>query len=110
MRRLIPLLLLSAAACAGAQAPAASPAPVFFAAPDSALRSLPFTEAVAVGNVLYLAGQIGVIPGTLTVVPGGLEAEATQALENIKDAIKTYLESIEDLKRLKKMRTVEVSV
>ena len=33
-----------------------------------------------------------------------------EALENIKDAIKTYLESIEDLKRLKKMRTVEVSV
>jgi predicted RNase H-like HicB family nuclease len=33
-----------------------------------------------------------------------------EALENIKDAIKTYLESIEDLKRRKKMRTVEVSV
>lgn len=33
-----------------------------------------------------------------------------EALENIKDAIKTYLESIEDLKRLKKLRTVEVSV
>jgi len=33
-----------------------------------------------------------------------------EALENIKDAIKTYLESIEDLKRLKKMRTVEVNV
>ena len=33
-----------------------------------------------------------------------------EALDNIKDAIKTYLESIEDLKRLKKPRTVEVSV
>lgn len=33
-----------------------------------------------------------------------------EALENIKDAIKTYLLSIEDLKRLKKMRTVEVTV
>jgi predicted RNase H-like HicB family nuclease len=31
-----------------------------------------------------------------------------EALENIKDAIRTYLESIEDLKRLKKLRTVEV--
>lgn len=31
-----------------------------------------------------------------------------EALDNIKDAIKTYLESIEDLKRLKKLRTVEV--
>lgn len=33
-----------------------------------------------------------------------------EALENIKDAIKTYIESIEDLKRLNKLRTVEVSV
>lgn len=28
-----------------------------------------------------------------------------KALENIKDAIKTYLDSIEDLKRLKKLST-----
>ena len=33
-----------------------------------------------------------------------------EALDNIKDAIKTYLHSIEDLKRLKKLRTVEVNV
>jgi len=33
-----------------------------------------------------------------------------EALDNIKDAIKTYIESVEDLKRLRKLRTVEVSV
>ena len=33
-----------------------------------------------------------------------------EALDNIKDAIKTYLESVEDLKRLKNLRTVEVTV
>jgi predicted RNase H-like HicB family nuclease len=33
-----------------------------------------------------------------------------EALENIKDAIKTYIWSVEDLKRLKKLRTVEVTV
>ncbi|CAI4031448.1 HicB-like domain-containing protein [Nitrospira tepida] len=33
-----------------------------------------------------------------------------EALENIKDAIKAYLESIEDLKRRHKLKTVEVSV
>lgn len=33
-----------------------------------------------------------------------------EALDNIRDAIKTYLESIEDLKRLKKLRTIEASV
>lgn len=33
-----------------------------------------------------------------------------EALENIKDAIRTYLDSIEHLKRLKKLKTVEVNV
>ena len=33
-----------------------------------------------------------------------------EALDNIKDAIKTYLESIEELKRLNKLRTIDVAV
>ena len=33
-----------------------------------------------------------------------------EAVENIKDAIRTYLDSIEDLKRLNKLRTIEVGV
>jgi len=33
-----------------------------------------------------------------------------EALENIKDAIRTYLLSLEDLKRLKGLRTVEVTL
>lgn len=33
-----------------------------------------------------------------------------EALDNIKDAIRIYLASIEDLKRLKKLRTIEVAV
>lgn len=41
------------------------------------------------------------------VSQGETEAEA---LENIKDAIKTYLESLEDLKRQNKIRSVEVNL
>ena len=37
-------------------------------------------------------------------------ATETEALDNIKDAIKTYLASVEDLKRLKKLRMIEVAV
>jgi len=33
-----------------------------------------------------------------------------EALANIKDAIQTYLTSLEDLKRERKLRTVEVTV
>lgn len=45
---------------------------------------LPFSEAVRVGNTLYLSGQIGILPGTLELVPGGIGPESTRTLENIK--------------------------
>jgi len=44
---------------------------------------LPFSDAVRVGDVLYLSGQMGVTPGTKQLVPGGMAAEARQAMENI---------------------------
>jgi reactive intermediate/imine deaminase len=45
---------------------------------------LPFSEAVRVGDLLFLSGMIGIRPGTMDLVPGGLEPEARQALENIR--------------------------
>lgn len=53
------------------------------AAPGS-LPGLPFSSAVRVGNLLFLSGQIGVKPGTRELVPGGIEAETRQTMENIK--------------------------
>ena len=50
---------------------------------ESGTRSLPFSEAVRVGDVLYLSGQIGV-DSEGKVVAGGVEAETRQTLENIR--------------------------
>ena len=44
----------------------------------------PFSAAVRVGDLLILSGQIGNLPGTTTLAPGGIKAEARQVLENIK--------------------------
>jgi len=44
---------------------------------------LPFSDAVRVGQVLYLNNQIGNTPGTPRVVEGGLEAQTLQAMANI---------------------------
>jgi reactive intermediate/imine deaminase len=44
---------------------------------------LPFSDAVRVGDVVYLSGQMGVIPGTATLAPGGMEGETKQMMENI---------------------------
>ena len=44
---------------------------------------LPFPEGTALGPLVFLSGQLGNVPGTLGLVPGGIRAEARQALENI---------------------------
>jgi reactive intermediate/imine deaminase len=48
----------------------------------------PFSPAVRVGNMLYLAGQVGTPPNAAgSVVPGGIEAETRQVMLNIKDVL-----------------------
>ena len=47
---------------------------------------LPFSEAVRVGNILYLSGQLGT-DSTGRLVPGGIRAETRQALSNIEAAL-----------------------
>ncbi|MBS0248285.1 MAG: RidA family protein [Proteobacteria bacterium] len=55
----------------------------FINSPAAQGLKLPFSQAVQVGDVLYLSGQLGNRPGTLELVPGGMEAEARQTMENI---------------------------
>ena len=45
---------------------------------------LPFSAAVRVNEMLYLSGEIGIDPKTGKLVPGGIEAETRQTMENIK--------------------------
>ncbi len=52
-------------------------------APGS-LEGLPFSSAVRVNSMLYLSGQIGNLPGTRQLAPGGVAAQTRQTLENIK--------------------------
>ena len=49
---------------------------------------LPFSEGVQAGDTLYLAGQIGALPGQREVVPGGIGAQSKQAMDNIGDVLK----------------------
>ncbi len=44
----------------------------------------PYSQAVKVGNMLYLSGQLGMDPETGEFAEGGIEAQARQALTNQK--------------------------
>ncbi len=60
----------------------------FYNSPAAAAAKLPFSQAVRVGDILYLSGAIGVLPGKMELVPGGIEAEAQQTMENVGAILK----------------------
>lgn len=53
-------------------------------APDLTPPVGPFAQGVWAGDLLYASGQVGQDPIRGTLVPGGIEAEARQAFENIR--------------------------
>ena len=56
----------------------------YFVSEISKKLNFPFSDAAIVGNIIYVSGQIGSIPGTREVVKGGISAETMQTLDNIK--------------------------
>jgi 2-iminobutanoate/2-iminopropanoate deaminase len=55
----------------------------YFQTPEMKALGLPFSAAVRVGDMLYLSGALGNLPGTLKLAEGGTEAQARQTMENI---------------------------
>lgn len=58
---------------------------------------LPFSESVRVGDVLYLSGQLGNVPGKKELVPGGLEAQAHQTMRNIAHVLEKHGLTFDDV-------------
>jgi reactive intermediate/imine deaminase len=44
----------------------------------------PYSQAVRVGDLIYTAGQLGIVPGTKEFAGPDIEAQTRQALENLK--------------------------
>lgn len=56
----------------------------------------PFAEAVRVGHMLYLSGQIGVT-ADMSLVAGGIQPETRQTMENIKSTLEKYGSSLDEV-------------
>ncbi len=69
----------------------------YFSRPATSGPSLPFSEAVRVGDLLFLSGQIGVEPGTVNLVPGGIGPEAHRVMDSIKATVEKRGGSMEQL-------------
>lgn len=82
------LLLVGACASHGSWVPALE----YFPVPGE--RPLPFAEAVRVGDMLYLSGQLGT-DSTGRLVPGGIGPETRQALTNIAGVLARHGSSMD---------------
>ena len=87
---------------------------------DSAPAAIgPYSQAIKVGNTVWVSGQIPLDPDTMEVVTGGIEAEATQVFKNLaaiagaaggtlNDAVKINI-SMTDLAHFAAVNTVMAS-
>ena len=54
-------------------------------ATDQAPQAIgPFSQAIRLGNLLFVSGQIPLDPGTGQLVQGDIEAQTQQVMENLK--------------------------
>jgi 2-iminobutanoate/2-iminopropanoate deaminase len=86
--RLFALALLAACRAGSGSPPSLEYHPV------PGASKLPFSEAVGVGSTLYLSGQLGT-DSTGHLVPGGIEPETRQALENIRAVLQRHGSSLD---------------
>ena len=56
---------------------------------------VPFPSALRAGDWVYVSGQVGNVPGEMRLVAGGLEAEARQALDHMRDALEAAGSSLD---------------
>lgn len=59
-----------------------------------------YSQAVRVGNSVYLSGQIPLVPETMTMVEGGIEAEIRRVFDNLSAVARAAGGSLADVVKL----------
>ncbi|MEJ2205963.1 MAG: RidA family protein [Gemmatimonadota bacterium] len=67
--------------------------------PDGVARLPVFSSAVRTGDLLFLSGQLGALPGVLPpqLIEGGAQAETRQTMENIITVLEAAGLGLEDV-------------
>ena len=60
----------------------------YYSSKETKELDFPFSDATIVNNIIYVAGQVGNLPGTNKVVEGGIRAETRQTMKNIENILK----------------------
>jgi len=59
-----------------------------------------YSQAVKVGNTVYLSGQIPLVPETMLMVEGGIEAQIVRVFENLKAVAEAAGGTLSDVVKL----------
>lgn len=55
---------------------------------DKAPKAIgPYSQAIHIGTLVYTAGQVGLDPATMELVPGGIEEQTRQVLANLTNVL-----------------------
>jgi|TARA_B100000929_G_scaffold240430_1_gene197565 reactive intermediate/imine deaminase len=62
------------------------------------LESVPYSESVLVGDILYISGQIGNVDNDYNkIVEGGIRPQVKQAMENINNILQKHNATMDDI-------------
>lgn len=59
-----------------------------------------YSQAVKVGSTVYLSGQIALIPETMEIVEGGIEAQIHQVFKNLSAVCEAAGSSLQQIAKL----------
>ncbi|GAB4300555.1 MAG: RidA family protein [Methylophaga sp.] len=60
----------------------------------------PYSQAVKVGDIVYLSGQIPLVPETMTVLDGDFSAQVRRVFDNLSAVAKAAGGSLQDIVKL----------
>src|SRR5678815_4835198 len=65
----------------------------------------PYSQAIRAGQTLYLSGQIPLDPATMSIVEGGIEAQAHQVFRNLRAVMAAAGGSMDDMVKVSILMT-----
>ena len=68
--------------------------------PDAPAAIGPYSQAIRVGDTLWMSGQIALDPATMQIVDGGIEAQAHRVFRNMRAVADTAGATLDDIVKL----------
>ena len=100
LRRLAATAALAGALALSAAVPPVAQASERTAYPSTAMEGLPYSGAVATGDMVFVGGVLGTVRNRKELVPGGITPETRQALAYVREMLEQAGSSFADVVRV----------